>query len=373
MKVLSRGSLQRVSTPLNVGLLAISVGLLIWMNGVYVNADMLAFGHLSGSSWQMVQFNPAGEVLRTINAPLMTALLFGLATVSLVALACGLKLSGISGSGSDEFKESIMLAQRLDTAGAQLEGELASVTRLIGFHIDANTKYSGSLGHINRSLPSLTRPEQVRKVVMALIAENEKVQAEATTLKGNLENSKTQIEKLRTNLADAQQLGMRDPLTALNNRRWLDVNIVQVITEARDQQLPLCLVMADIDHFKRINDSFGHPVGDDVIQRFAKLLTKNIKGRDSAVRYGGEEFAIILPETKLDGATKLTEQIRSGLEAKKWVVTNGGQQLGTITASFGIAQLREGENAADLIGRADAKLYEAKRTGRNRIVSDEND
>ena len=107
-----------------------------------------------------------------------------------------------------------------------------------------------------------------------------------------------------------------------------------------------------------------------MLKSLAELLTKNVKGRDTVARYGGEEFAIILPQTSVGDAYQLGEQIRSRLEASQWSVAGTGGLLGKITASFGIAQLRDGDTPVMLIERADANLYESKRQGRNRITLD---
>lgn len=369
MKYGVKVSLEKIAfyTPLSVTL--VCVAMLMWMNGLYANADLLTFGFFSDARWQLVKLSASGDVMQAVKAPVATAILYGLTALSLGVLGLGFvssqRLHPVAPGNKDEGPT----AEKLAAAGAQIESELTSLATVIRTYIDKNAKYSGSLVQINTALPSLTKPEQVRKVIVDLISENKKVQSEATSLKQSLEKSRAQIEELRSNLAEAQVLGLVDPLTSLNNRRWLDRNLNNEIADAQAQQRELCLVMTDIDHFKRINDSFGHQVGDDVLQRFASLLSKNIKGRDSAVRYGGEEFAIVLPQTKLEGARQLAEQVRSELEAKKWVMAKSGQQIGKITASFGVSEVRNGENPADLIGRADANLYEAKRTGRNKIVS----
>ena len=133
----------------------------------------------------------------------------------------------------------------------------------------------------------------------------------------------------------------------------------------------MCLVMGDIDRFKAINDTFGHQIGDEILKMFAKLLSSNVKGRDTVARFGGEEFAIILPETRLADAEHLTESIRSQLEGKELAVNNSGEPIGKITASFGIAQLGEHDDPDTLVQRADARLYEAKCAGRNRVVIDQ--
>jgi diguanylate cyclase len=364
-----KGSFERMALFAPLSVMLVCAATLVWMNGVHVNADLLTFGFFSDAQWQLVKLNASGEVLQSVKAPVATAMLYGLTILSLGSLGLGFALSQRRHLAARGYENDAPTAEKLAAAGAQIESELTSLSTVIRTYIDKNMNYSGSLAQINTALPALTKPEQVRKVIVDLISENKKVQSEAASLKQNLEQSRTQIEELRSNLAEAQVLVLVDPLTSLSNRRWLDNNLSKEISEAKAQQKGLCLVMTDIDHFKRINDSFGHQVGDDVLQRFASLLTKNIKGRDSAVRYGGEEFAIVLPQTKLDGATQLAEQVRRELEAKKWVMSKSGQQIGKITASFGVTELRNGESSADLIGRADANLYEAKRTGRNKVVT----
>ena len=127
-------------------------------------------------------------------------------------------------------------------------------------------------------------------------------------------------------------------MTSLNNRRCFDINLAKEIADAHALSSQMCLVMGDIDNFKAINDTFGHQIGDEILKMFAKLLTQNVKGRDTVARFGGEEFAIILPETALADAARLTENIRAQLEEKE-LALNSGEPIGKITASFGVAQL----------------------------------
>lgn len=261
-------------------------------------------------------------------------------------------------------------AKTLETTEIQLDSELAVILRFMRTYVDANDSYSKSLAQAHRNLHSLAKPDQVRAMVKFLIAENEKMQRNSSDLQRNLEQSTSQIEKLRWNLAEAQELGLRDPLTALSNRRCFDVNLAKEIEEAHTHSTAMCLVMGDIDRFKGFNDTFGHQIGDEILKMFAKMLSSNVKGRDTVARFGGEEFAIILPETKLADAERLTENIRSELESKEMALNNSGEPIGQITASFGIAQLGEGDDAAALVQRADARLYEAKCAGRNRVVID---
>ena len=227
------------------------------------------------------------------------------------------------------------------------------------------------MAQADKRLPSVATPEEIGIIVKFLIAENARMQHEAADLKTRLQASKAQIEKLHSTLAEAQAMGLRDPLTQLDNRRGFDANLAKAIGQAQALDSALCLVMGDIDNFKKVNDAFGHPIGDEILKIFATVLAETVREAGSVARYGGEEFAVILPGAELEDAKALTEHLRRQLETKKLAVNKSGEEIGTITASFGIAQLSVGEDAQKLVQRADAKLYEAKCAGRNRVVAAE--
>src|SRR5579872_47879 len=294
-----------------------------------------------------------------------------LALIALGVLGVGLSeiKEGFEGAPETQFVRKGSL-RKGDPMALQFDNALSIIVKLIQAHLEDNSSYSESLERANRDLPSLDKPEQVRAVVSLLIDENEKIQNKMNDLSRSLEQSREQVAKLRSNLAEANELGMRDPLTSLGNRRFFDTNLLKEIQEAQNDNADMCLVMADLDHFKKINDRFGHPVGDMVLKLFGELLSSNIKGRDTAARYGGEEFAIIFPNTKLRDAAQLIDDIRTQLETKQWMLSGTGQRIGMITASFGVACLRRGEDSEALLRRADAKLYEAKISGRNRVAVD---
>jgi diguanylate cyclase len=133
---------------------------------------------------------------------------------------------------------------------------------------------------------------------------------------------------------------------------------------------PLSFALGDLDHFKGLNDNFGHAVGDAVLKQFAGLIRNNIKGQDTPARFGGEEFAIIFPKTSVFGAGHATENIRKLLHDTEFILSRDRSSIGRVSVSFGVTQLLPGDSMADLIRRADGLLYKAKKLGRNRIETD---
>ena len=134
----------------------------------------------------------------------------------------------------------------------------------------------------------------------------------------------------------------------------------------------VALMMCDIDHFKKFNDSWGHQTGDQVLRLVASCLSDNLKGRDTAARYGGEEFGVILRGTDLVNAIHVADQIRQAVQGRKLVKKSTGDVLGTITISIGVSQFAPGDTVESVIRRADACLYGAKQNGRNMVLG-END
>lgn len=177
------------------------------------------------------------------------------------------------------------------------------------------------------------------------------------------------LRRLRAELQEKnailEKLSTTDPLTGLRNRRWVaDVLTLEVLRATR-YGTPLSILMADLDHFKRVNDDHGHLAGDAVLVHVAKIVLEVLRGSDVAGRYGGEELIVLLPQTDLDGAVVLAERIRAGVESSPCEGGEGARY--PITLSIGAAQLERGQDARRLIARADAALYEAKSSGRNRV------
>lgn len=160
---------------------------------------------------------------------------------------------------------------------------------------------------------------------------------------------------------------IRDPLTGLYNRRYLEETLARELLRAERAKKPLGVIMLDIDHFKKFNDMFGHDGGDAMLRELGMFLQKNTRGSDIACRFGGEEFILILPETPLDAVKERAENLRC--KVKEVSVHHRGQLLGSLTLSFGIAIFPDHETAMDeLIRAADQALYQAKQGGRDQVV-----
>lgn len=171
--------------------------------------------------------------------------------------------------------------------------------------------------------------------------------------------------KRQRSLQNLAAQSMKDPLTGSFNRRYLEQRLASEVKLAHRHGKPLALVMLDMDKFKAVNDTHGHSIGDLVLVQLAEATKKVMRETDALVRYGGEEFVVLLPETDLAGAQRLAEKIREAVEAS--VFGDDGHVL-KLTCSLGVAALLEKEAGPELIDRADKALYEAKSSGRNRVV-----
>jgi diguanylate cyclase (GGDEF)-like protein len=174
----------------------------------------------------------------------------------------------------------------------------------------------------------------------------------------NLELSRETQEKL-------EKLANVDPLTGLLNRRAILNKLEESIKHSRRYETNLSVIMLDIDHFKKINDSYGHFVGDHVLKRIALFLQRNIRDTDVAGRLGGEEFLIVLPKAIISSALTAAERIRDNLANTKMKNLMG--DVFSITVSQGVANYKPGDSVSSLVSRADAAMYEAKQNGRNRV------
>jgi len=174
---------------------------------------------------------------------------------------------------------------------------------------------------------------------------------------------------LRNKLEESVELAITDGLTGLHNRRYMQGHLSTLVEESLARGRPLSLLIADIDFFKSVNDTYGHDAGDAVLQEFAARFRRNTRGIDLACRLGGEEFVIIMPDTDIQRAFQVGERLRACIAAEPFQI-NAGTML-RITASVGVSTLEYPDDTPETVfKRADKALYSAKRDGRNRVAAD---
>jgi len=199
-----------------------------------------------------------------------------------------------------------------------------------------------------------------------MAGDTDKMRSSMQNLQSELAASKQQVDKLHQELQSARGEAMTDPLTGILNRRGFEIQAKQVFADQATLDKGLCVLMLDIDHFKKINDTYGHLFGDKVIRAIAETLKSKVRGEDLVARLGGEEFAVMLPETDIPGARTVAEHIRQSIERGKIRRLDTQEQIGGITISIGLAAYSSGVSVVDLLDQSDKALYVSKNTGRNR-------
>lgn len=258
--------------------------------------------------------------------------------------------------------------ERMTDASERMHLRIDVMQEAISSTMTAANAYSGSLQTASGDLERTSSGLQIKQIAEKLLHETRQMQETNHDLERKLEISRADIATLQQDLDDLRRQSLIDPLTKLANRKCFDDSLAKAVSQARKSDAPLCLMMLDIDHFKDFNDVYGHQTGDQVLKLVAIVLKSNIKGKDLAARYGGEEFAAIMPSTDLKGALKVAEDVRCAIQTKELLKLSTNQNLGRITASFGVTACRPDDSPATLIERADKFLYAAKRAGRNCIV-----
>jgi diguanylate cyclase (GGDEF)-like protein len=191
------------------------------------------------------------------------------------------------------------------------------------------------------------------------------ISKEYNTVNSELEEYKKQVSKLQNDLNKYKTESITDHLTGLYNRKFMDIKFAEEIDRFRRTNVPFCVMLVDIDHFKGVNDTYGHLIGDQVLKHLSKLLKENTRKTDFAFRYGGEEFMVLLTNADVRNAAHVAEQIRKKLEATNFSLK---EKSFNVTASFGISLFEKTDTAESAVKRADERLYKAKQTGRNKIV-----
>lgn len=213
--------------------------------------------------------------------------------------------------------------------------------------------------------------EITQEVVQQIISSATAMKDSSENLNAKLDKSRQEVEELRESLAQATKESEHDFLTEIYNRKALEKKLAELMKEAKDDEFALCLLMVDIDHFKKFNDTHGHLIGDQVIKIVAKTLKNEVKGADIVARYGGEEFCVVLPRTALRGGIVVANGIREAIAAKELKRKDTGENYGSITVSIGVALFqRDHDTIPTFIKRADDALYQSKKKGRNCVTQE---
>lgn len=307
-------------------------------------AYAVAFRHVS---------EPAGEVAQAVEALVREGL--PLAPGALDALHGRLiedprllAAEGLSGEADLQVAASLEVVQR---ATASTAGYLASLEEAGG------------------ALAGHATPEAA--VIRRLRDETRAVAEEQRAARDALAETQARLSDLQARYEGALREARVDPMTRLPNRRAFDEHLVREIARSDRGAGSLCLLMLDVDHFKTVNDTHGHAVGDAVLKAVAEVTRRCVRASDIPGRLGGEEFGVLLPGTDTERGAIVAERIRRAVEAFRGRYGADGRPLPPVTVSMGMAGHRPGETAESLSERADALLYEAKRGGRNRVAGEE--
>jgi diguanylate cyclase len=281
---------------------------------------------------------------------------------------------GVTAPASAElFERFFANAQENDSvrnAIARMEEVMSRAARDLSQAGQGAAAFGDALQSATGVLSNDGRAGTLEQVVQGIVRATRQMEARSRELEQRLDAASNEVSQLKDEVEAMRLEATTDALTGLANRKRFDARLREESEEAKDSKEPLSLLMLDLDHFKRFNDNHGHLIGDHVLRLLSEVMQQSVKGRDIAARFGGEEFAIILPATPLMHAKGLGNAIREKISKKVIVNRVTGLELGQITLSIGAAQYRPEEPMAEFIERADAALYRAKKGGRNRVITE---
>ena len=296
-----------------------------------------------------------------------------------VSLAMSAILTGHSGRVTaadidalyDRYIGTDRLAKHAERTSLQVLGEIDGLMGLLDRALDSSERYHDRLAAMSQDVPQPSERQKLREWIEALVMSTREEVQRKTQLETKLKESGHEIRSLREALESTRAEALTDPLTGLANRRHFEEMLLKTIDESTLRREPFALVLADIDFFKSFNDAHGHLTGDQVLRLVARTMKDKFKEKAIITRFGGEEFAVILPEADLIAGKFSAETVRQALLTRELIKRSTNENLGRITISLGVAAAIGGDTATSIVERADQALMMAKRDGRNRTVTEE--
>jgi diguanylate cyclase len=282
------------------------------------------------------------------------------------------KFGRVTQSELDDIYDRFINTNRFTAEAERATVRLLSQMDTVGDALaHAKTEINEYRGTLNGSVDEMEQgigEDRLRAIISDLMASTRNMSRLNAKLSEQLGEAKTEVVELREALESIRTESQIDPVTTLANRMFFDTALADSLRHAQRTGDHLSVLMTDIDHFKKFNDTYGHLTGDQVLRLVAMSIKQNVKGLDTAARFGGEEFAVILPGCDLRGALHVGEQVRKAVMSRELVKRSTGENLGRVTISIGVATFRKDDTPTTIVERADMALYAAKRGGRNMVV-----
>jgi diguanylate cyclase len=284
------------------------------------------------------------------------------------------KFGRVTQSELDDIYDRFINTNRFTAEAERATVRLLSQMDTVGEALDsAKVEINDYRGTLNGSVDEMelgVGEDRLRAIISDLMASTRNMSRLNGKLSEQLGEAKTEVIELREALESIRTESQIDPVTTLANRMFFDTALADALRHAQRSGDELAVLMTDIDHFKKFNDTYGHLTGDQVLRLVAMSIKQNVKGLDTAARFGGEEFAIILPGCNIRGAIQVAEQVRKAVMSRELVKRSTGENLGRVTISIGVAAFRKDDTSTTIIERADTALYAAKRGGRNMVLAE---
>jgi diguanylate cyclase len=273
-------------------------------------------------------------------------------------------LAGMGKDIEDFFKRQILEARFRETKNQTVKQIVHDLTETIQQISSTTNDFDQKMEVSMEEIQAASTIEDILALKNGILEEIGKVRVSSKSIKSELNEYKKTTKSLAFKLDETEAKALVDPLTNVLNRNAYNMKITQLIREFSQSQVYFCLLVLDIDYFKKFNDNYGHKAGDRVLRSVAASVQDSLRASDLVFRYGGEEFVVLLNSIQEDIALKLAEKIRKNVEKDYFI---DKEKKLKVTISLGVACVKEGESEVELFERADKAMYEAKLKGRNRV------